>query len=119
MKRSRRIRAFSAELHGLNHGDGLHGHILRDAQIMGALFQHHLGLLQRRHLETTWRTIVNGIEETRQIQENAKKQREEDQKRLSRGIQVKIGTRVKTVDIPAQAYQNILELMQNRREKWA
>lgn len=34
-------------------------------------------------LETTWRTIVNGIEETRQIQENAKKQREEDQKRLN------------------------------------
>lgn len=34
-------------------------------------------------LETTWRTIVNGIEETRQIQESAKKQREEDQKRLN------------------------------------
>ena len=33
-------------------------------------------------LETTWRTIVNGIDETRQIQENAKKQRIEDQKRL-------------------------------------
>jgi uncharacterized protein YaaN involved in tellurite resistance len=34
-------------------------------------------------LETTWRTIVNGIEETKQIQVNAKKQREEDQVRLS------------------------------------
>lgn len=33
-------------------------------------------------LETTWRTIVNGIDETRQIEENARKQRIEDQKRL-------------------------------------
>lgn len=33
-------------------------------------------------LETTWRTIVNGIEETRQIQENARKKRIEDQARL-------------------------------------
>ena len=33
-------------------------------------------------LETTWRTIVNGIDETKQIQENAKKQRIEDQARL-------------------------------------
>lgn len=33
-------------------------------------------------LETTWRTIVTGIEETKQIQENARKQRIEDQKRL-------------------------------------
>lgn len=33
-------------------------------------------------LETTWKTIVNGIEETKQIQENAKKQREEDKLRL-------------------------------------
>lgn len=33
-------------------------------------------------LETTWRTIVNGIDETKQIQENARKQRIEDQKRL-------------------------------------
>lgn len=33
-------------------------------------------------LETTWKTIVTGIEETKQIQENAKKQRVEDQKRL-------------------------------------
>ncbi|MBQ7014268.1 MAG: toxic anion resistance protein [Oscillospiraceae bacterium] len=33
-------------------------------------------------LESTWRTIVNGIDETRQIQENAKKQRIEDQARL-------------------------------------
>lgn len=33
-------------------------------------------------LETTWRTIVNGIDETKQIQENARKQRVEDQKRL-------------------------------------
>lgn len=33
-------------------------------------------------LETTWRTIVNGIDETRAIQENARKQRIEDAKRL-------------------------------------
>lgn len=33
-------------------------------------------------LEKTWKTIVNGIDETRQIQENARKKREEDQKRL-------------------------------------
>lgn len=33
-------------------------------------------------LETTWRTIVNGINETKQIQENAKKKRVEDQARL-------------------------------------
>ena len=33
-------------------------------------------------LEATWRTIVNGIDETQQIQENAKKQRIEDQARL-------------------------------------
>lgn len=33
-------------------------------------------------LETTWKTIVNGIEETRQIQERARKQRSEDQVRL-------------------------------------
>lgn len=33
-------------------------------------------------LETTWKTIVNGIDETRQIQENAKKQRVEDKARL-------------------------------------
>jgi len=33
-------------------------------------------------LETTWRTIVNGIDETRQIQENSRKQRIEDQAKL-------------------------------------
>ena len=33
-------------------------------------------------LETTWRTIVNGIDETRQIQENSRKKRIEDQARL-------------------------------------
>ncbi|MCI8300644.1 MAG: toxic anion resistance protein [Lachnospiraceae bacterium] len=33
-------------------------------------------------LETTWRTIVSGIDETKQIQENARKQRVEDQARL-------------------------------------
>ena len=33
-------------------------------------------------LETTWRTIVSGIDETRQIQNDAKRQRVEDQKRL-------------------------------------
>ncbi|WP_124066702.1 toxic anion resistance protein [Clostridium sp. E02] len=34
-------------------------------------------------LETTWRTIVNGIDETKQIQENARRQRIEDQSRLN------------------------------------
>lgn len=34
-------------------------------------------------LETTWRTIMSGIEETKQIQENASKQREEDKMRLN------------------------------------
>ncbi len=34
-------------------------------------------------LESTWRTIVNGIEETKTIQENAKKKREEDKVRLN------------------------------------
>ena len=33
-------------------------------------------------LENTWKTIVNGIDETRQIQENGRKQRIEDQARL-------------------------------------
>ena len=33
-------------------------------------------------LETTWRTIVNGIDETKQIQENARRKRVEDQARL-------------------------------------
>lgn len=33
-------------------------------------------------LETTWRTIVNGIDETKQIQENARKKRIEDEARL-------------------------------------
>ena len=35
-------------------------------------------------LEETWKTIVDGIEETRQIQEAAKKQREEDSVRLQK-----------------------------------
>lgn len=33
-------------------------------------------------LETTWRTIMNGIDETKQIQEDAKRKRIEDQARL-------------------------------------
>lgn len=33
-------------------------------------------------LETTWKTIVNGIDETKQIQESARKKRIEDQARL-------------------------------------
>lgn len=33
-------------------------------------------------LETTWRTIMSGIDETKQIQENARKQRIEDKARL-------------------------------------
>ncbi len=35
-------------------------------------------------LESTWHTILNGIEETKQIQENARKQRQEDQVKLDR-----------------------------------
>lgn len=35
-------------------------------------------------LETTWKTIVNGIDETRQIQERARKQRIDDQVRLEK-----------------------------------
>ena len=35
-------------------------------------------------LETTWRTIVNGIDETKQIQENARKKRVEDQARIEK-----------------------------------
>ena len=34
-------------------------------------------------LEKTWHTIVSGIEETQRIQENARHQREEDQKKLA------------------------------------
>lgn len=34
-------------------------------------------------LETTWRTICNGIDETKAIQENARRQRIEDQQRLN------------------------------------
>lgn len=33
-------------------------------------------------LETTWKTIVSGIEETKQIQDNARKQRKDDQVKL-------------------------------------
>lgn len=33
-------------------------------------------------LETTWRTIIDGIEETKQIQEDARRKRVDDQKRL-------------------------------------
>ena len=35
-------------------------------------------------LETTWRTIVDGIDETRRLQEEAHKQRIEDQAKLER-----------------------------------
>ena len=35
-------------------------------------------------LESTWHTILSGIEETKQIQENARKQRQEDQVKLDR-----------------------------------
>ena len=38
--------------------------------------------IQIETLETTWRTITSGIEETRQIQEDARKKRVEDQARL-------------------------------------
>ena len=37
-------------------------------------------------LETTWRTIVTGIDETKQIQENARRQRISDQARLDRAV---------------------------------
>ena len=33
-------------------------------------------------LETTWRTIVDGIDETKRIQDDARKKRAEDQARL-------------------------------------
>ena len=43
----------------------------------------HLGSsIKIETLEKTWQTIVSGIDETRQIQENARKQRIDDQKRL-------------------------------------
>jgi len=35
-------------------------------------------------LETTWRTIMSGIEETQAIQNNAKKQRAEEKERLEK-----------------------------------
>ena len=38
--------------------------------------------IQVETLETTWRTITNGIEETKRIQEDARKKRVEDQARL-------------------------------------
>ncbi len=38
--------------------------------------------IQIETLETTWRTIVSGIDETKQIQEDARKKRIEDQARL-------------------------------------
>ncbi|MCH5186295.1 MAG: toxic anion resistance protein, partial [Oscillospiraceae bacterium] len=34
-------------------------------------------------LETTWRTIMSGIEETKQIQESARKRRDDEVKRLA------------------------------------
>ena len=38
--------------------------------------------IQIETLEQTWKTIMNGIEETRAIQDNAQQKRIEDQKRL-------------------------------------
>ncbi len=38
--------------------------------------------IQIETLETTWREITSGIEETKRIQEDAKKKRAEDQVRL-------------------------------------
>ena len=38
--------------------------------------------IQIETLETTWRTITTGIEETKRIQEDARKKRIEDQARL-------------------------------------
>ena len=38
--------------------------------------------IQIETLETTWRTITSGIEETRRIEEDARKKRQEDQVRL-------------------------------------
>ncbi|CAN3975564.1 thioredoxin-disulfide reductase, partial [Dysosmobacter welbionis] len=40
-----------AELHGLDHGDGLHGHVLRRPQVLSPLLQHHQGLIQGGQLE--------------------------------------------------------------------
>ena len=39
--------------------------------------------IQIETLETTWRTITSGIEETKRIQEDAKKKRIEDQGKLA------------------------------------
>ena len=38
--------------------------------------------IQIETLETTWRTITSGIEETKRIQEDCRKKRVEDQARL-------------------------------------
>ena len=38
--------------------------------------------IQIETLETTWRTITNGIEETKRIQEEARRKRIDDQARL-------------------------------------
>lgn len=40
------------------------------------------GSIKIETLESTWRTIISGIDETKQIQENARRQRVEDQARL-------------------------------------
>ena len=40
-------------------------------------------LIKVETLERTWQAIVSGIDETRQIQETARKQRGDDQKRLA------------------------------------
>lgn len=51
-------------------------------------------------LETTWRTIMSGIDETKQIQENAKKQREDDKVRLET-IKTEFN---KTYNMPKKTY---------------
>ena len=59
-------------------------------------------------LEETWRTIINGIEETRALQENNKRQREEDKKRLE---EIKADFKAKYSMPMPQNLNNVLVLL--------
>ena len=50
-------------------------------------------------LETTWKTIMDGIEETKQIEQDARKQRIEDKQRLE-AIKDDFRKRYATIDKP-------------------
>ena len=52
-------------------------------------------------LETTWRTIMDGIDETRRIQEDAARQREADKEKLAK---IKQEFQSKFSGIPAKRY---------------